>query len=71
MSNATPSKQFSFRLPPALVGRVEQCVKTTKARGLDLNRADVVRLLLTYALNATKCRVDLLLGTTPARRRRA
>lgn len=71
MATPPPSKQFSFRLPPALVGRVEQCVKATRARGLDLNRADVVRLLLTYALNATKSRVDLLLGGVPARRRRA
>jgi hypothetical protein len=52
------SKQFSFRLPEALVER---------AAGLEVTRADVVRMLLKHALDATHCRVDLLLGRPRAR----
>jgi hypothetical protein len=55
------SRQFSFRLPPTLVERVEDCADLMRDKGLDVTRADVVRLLLNHALDATKCQLDLLL----------
>ena len=55
------SKQFSFRLPEVLVQRVEQCAEGLRGMGLDVTRADVVRLLLNHALESTKCRLNLLL----------
>jgi hypothetical protein len=55
------SKQFSFRLPEALVQRVELCAEGMRAAGLDVTRADVIRLLLNHALDATKCKLNLLL----------
>jgi Arc/MetJ-type ribon-helix-helix transcriptional regulator len=63
MVQAEASKQFSFRLPGELVDRVEQCMDSMRAKGLDVSRADVVRLLLNHALAATDCRLDLLLRT--------
>jgi hypothetical protein len=39
-----------------------------RSRGLDVSRADVVRLLLNHALESTKCRLDRLLPQ-PSRRR--
>jgi hypothetical protein len=54
-------KQFSFRLPEALVEQVEDCADHIRAQGLEVTRADVVRLLLKHALDATRCRLDLLL----------
>jgi hypothetical protein len=54
-------KQFSFRLPKDLVNRVEDCADHMRSRGLDVSRADVVRLLLNHALESTKCRLDRLL----------
>ena len=55
------TKQFSFRLPKTLVDRVERCVRNVRASGLDLTRADVVRLLLNHALESTQCRLELLI----------
>jgi hypothetical protein len=67
-------KQFSFRLPKDLVNRVEACADNMRSRGLDVSRADVVRLLLNHALESTKCRLDQLLrpknGGRPVRRSR-
>ena len=54
------AKQFSFRLPETLIRRVDQCTAELQAGGLDVNRADVVRLLLKHALDATNCKLDLL-----------
>lgn len=56
------TRQFSFRLPKSLVDRVERCVRSVHASGLDLTRADIVRLLLNHALDATDCKLDLLLA---------
>jgi len=56
------TKQFSFRLPKSLVDRVERCVRSVHASGLDLTRADVVRLLLNHALDATDCKLELLIA---------
>jgi len=55
------AKQFSFRLPEALVNRVESCATQIRANGLEVTRADVVRLLLSHALDETKCRLEKLL----------
>ena len=55
------SKQFSFRLPEALVERVEQCAQELRQSGLDVTRTDVVRLLLNHALDETKCKMSRLL----------
>jgi len=62
MANEEAAKQFSFRLPEGLVERVEQCTTELQTAGLDVTRADVVRLLLKHALDATQCKIDLLLG---------
>ena len=62
------SKQFSFRLPEALVERVEHCAQEMRQSGLDVTRADVVRLLLNHALDATKCKMSLLLRSPTAKR---
>ena len=62
MANDEAAKQFSFRLPEGLVERVEQCTVELQTAGLDVTRADVVRLLLKHALDATQCKIDLLLG---------
>ena len=62
------SKQFSFRLPEALVERVEHCAQEMRASGLDVTRTDVVRLLLNHALDATKCQMTRLLRPPSARR---
>lgn len=56
------ARQFSFRLPPDLVDRVERCTDHIRDTGLDLTRADVVRLLLKHALDASDCDLGTLLG---------
>lgn len=62
------SKQFSFRLPEDLIERVEQCTEGMRAKGLEVTRADVVRLLLNHALDTTKCKLNLLLRSQSTRR---
>ena len=62
------SKQYSFRLPETLVERVERCADEMRQSGLDVTRADVVRLLLNHALDATNCKWNLLLKDSSARR---
>jgi hypothetical protein len=69
MAHEEAAKQFSFRLPEGLIERVEQCKAELEAAGLDVTRADVVRLLLKHALDATHCKIDLLLGGARSRRR--
>ncbi|MEJ7727645.1 MAG: hypothetical protein WKG00_00345 [Polyangiaceae bacterium] len=44
--------------------QVEECAARIRARGLPVTRADVVRLLLTHALESTRCELDLLLRPT-------
>jgi hypothetical protein len=67
MTDSLACKQFSFRLPQQLVDEVEGCAKHIRAQGLEVTRADVVRLLLNHALDTTRCRLDLLLR--PLKRR--
>jgi hypothetical protein len=69
MTREEAAKQFSFRLPEALVNRVEDCAEGLRASGLDVTRTDVVRMLLKHALDATHCDLDLLLGRKPRRTR--
>jgi hypothetical protein len=70
MANVAAAKQFSFRLPEALVEQVDACMAGLRAAGLEVTRAEVVRLLLRHALEATHCKVDVLLRRTNARKRR-
>jgi hypothetical protein len=63
------SRQFSFRLPGELVEQVENCADSLRAQGLEVTRADVVRLLLKHALRATHCRLELLLRPAGEKRR--
>lgn len=72
MASAEPARQFSFRLPVTLVTRVDECMEEMRDAGLEVTRADVVRMLLKHALDATQCQLDLLIGAKkrpPARRR--
>jgi hypothetical protein len=69
MAHEGAARQFSFRLPEALVARVEQCMRDMRAVGLDVTRADVVRLLLKHALDATHCKVERLIGSNSAKRK--
>jgi hypothetical protein len=62
MAHEAAAKQFSFRLPEGLVDRVENCMIQLQAAGLEVTRADVVRLLLKHALDSTHCKLELLLG---------
>jgi hypothetical protein len=69
MATEDASRQFSFRLPEGLIERVEQCQTQLRAAGLDVTRADVVRLLLKHALDATHCKIGLLLGNAGSKKR--
>jgi hypothetical protein len=62
------SRQFSFRLPKSLVERVEHCADGIRASGLEVTRADVVRLLLNHALDTSHCNLSRLLRTQPAKK---
>ena len=62
------AKQFSFRLPQTTILRVEACAEEMRSNGLDVTRADVVRLLLNHALDATQCQLGRLLGTPTSRK---
>ena len=63
MAPESSAKQFSFRLPAPLVRRLERCMEALRSSGLDVTRADVVRMLLRHALDTTQCKIELLLGT--------
>jgi hypothetical protein len=69
MAHEEAAKQFSFRLPEGLIARVEQCMSELQASGLDVTRADVVRLLLKHGLDTTHCKLDLLLGNKASKKR--
>jgi hypothetical protein len=73
MAHEHAARQFSFRLPAALVERLDRCEEDMRAVGLDVTRADVVRLLLKHALDTTQCKLELLIGPgakRPARRKK-
>jgi hypothetical protein len=67
MTHETAAKQFSFRLPGDLIERLDHCQQELQATGLDVNRADLVRMLLKHALDATHCNVNRLFGRAAAR----
>jgi len=69
MAHVEAAKQFSFRLPEVLIERVERCMEELQASGLEVTRADVVRLLLKHALDATHCKIELLFGGKAPKRR--
>jgi hypothetical protein len=69
MAHEEAAKQFSFRLPEGLIERVERCTADLQAEGLEINRTGVVRLLLKHALDATHCKIGLLLGGKAPKRR--
>jgi len=71
MAQEEAAKQFSFRLPEALVERVDHCLTELQGAGLEVTRADVVRMLLKHALDRTHCRMELLLERRPRGRNRA
>lgn len=68
MSDAT-TQQYSFRLPKDLISRLDGCMATMRDAGLELTRADVVRLLLNHALETTKCDLAVLLAPRSRMRR--
>ena len=46
------TRQLTFRLPEELIARVESCVSVIQERsGFSITRADVVRMLITRALD--------------------
>jgi hypothetical protein len=59
---APEDKQFTFRLPPKLVARIDRCREQMHRSGLNINRTDVVRMLITRALDALpNCHLEELL----------
>ena len=71
MTQAAAARQFSFRLPFELVERVERCTEELRDSGLEVTRADTVRLLLKHALDATHCKLELILGSRSKKTGRA
>ena len=51
---AKATRQFAFRLSHDLILRLEDCERRIHETGLRLSRTDVVRLLLTYALDQSR-----------------
>ena len=67
MNTTDSTRQLTFRLPEPLIDRVEDCVSKLHRTGLDVTRADVVRMLLKHALDVTGCNIKKLLATKPSR----
>ena len=64
------TKQLTFRLPEALIARVEDCVSRIQVQsGFNVTRADVVRMLLTHALDDAACDLQRLLNPRRAKKR--
>lgn len=57
------TRQLAFRLPESLIERIEGCEQKINESGLTVSRTDVVRLLLTYALNKSQADVKELLSS--------
>jgi hypothetical protein len=60
--HSEPTIQMAFRLPKTLVGRIEGCVARLRRTGLDIKRADVVRMLLAHALDNGGCALTRMLA---------
>jgi hypothetical protein len=65
-----PTKQLAFRLPLTLIARLDTCVEELRGAGLEVTRAEVVRLLLARAIEETNCEVSKLLATPKRRKKR-
>lgn len=62
------TRQLAFRLPHGLIERIDSCEEQARETGLNLSRTDVVRLLLTYALNKSEANfTELLSPPRPSR----
>lgn len=61
MTSEQRTRQLAFRLPHGLIERIEACEQQIRQTGLNLSRTDVVRLLLTYALNKSQSDLKELL----------
>lgn len=60
------TRQLTFRLPETLIERVEDCLTRMQQKsGINLTRADVVRMLLTHALDEAACDVKRLFSPSP------
>lgn len=57
------TRQLAFRLPESLIERIEACEQKINEGGIAVSRTDVVRLLLTYALNKSGAEVKELLSS--------
>jgi hypothetical protein len=65
------TKQLTFRLPEALIDRVEDCVARIQTKsGFNVTRADVVRMLLTHALDDAACDLTRLFNPPTRTRKR-
>jgi hypothetical protein len=70
-SRPVETTQLTFRLPDDLVTRVEDCVaRIRETSRLNITRAEVVRLLLTRALDSVGCDLNELIAA-PAKPRRS
>ncbi len=56
------AKQYTFRLPEALVARVDECLTRIQRSGLTVTRTDVVRMLIKHALDTVHCDANELLS---------
>ena len=66
------TRQLTFRLPEVLIERVEDCVTSIQEKsGMNVTRADVVRLLITRALDIAGCDLHKLFGAPPSRSKKA
>ena len=61
MRTEEETRQLAFRLPQSLIGRLEHCEKKIQTTGVNLSRTELVRLLLSYALDATSCDLATLI----------
>lgn len=64
------TRQLAFRLPEPLIGRLEDCENHIRTTGLNVSRTELVRLLLSFALDATGCDITALLAPSPSGARR-
>ena len=66
----TDTRQLAFRLPESLIGRLEDCENHIRMTGLNLSRTELVKLLLSFALDATGCDITALIAPSPNGARR-
>lgn len=64
-----PTKQLAFRLPLTMVAELDRCTADLAQAGLPLPRAEVVRMLLSRAVDAVGGDPQRLLKKSAKRRR--